>query len=482
MLFDKFVLGTGFSVAALLMTLMSIFNFQQTLLLPNNTIHNNRMDLPSVVKKKSTVRIKQQDVNNNNNTQYCFQFLDKYPMAMGCHKSVYRVKSCHNENDVMILAAHDNGIDIEDGIFLELDLLSRSPAKTVPQVYVHNIQAANTASEDNTTNNNNLRFLIQEMVMDAHAFREEIKKDASLKVISPVARLKIAASGFEGVDQLFNHFPLLITEEEVQRNQNFTTGTTNEPYWPDNNNKHQDASWKYVKLFYRDFGAHQLGIHLKQRRVKFFDIASPFYVLYQDNNHGLGSQIPCQTNDDCMNGLQKRYIAKGLREKKRLDDNNCQITNATTTNWTTASTESTNHTSYCKGLNERTHTFLFSSLFYEMLEPLWKHKHTHLVAQPIQERLQALIQQTQDSQQDERPLPAEVAKELYEMSNELQKRHQSLDVLQEELLSQQPWAMEPWNKTCKNAIGIRQATPFLTKNVIWMDNVELRSTDYEETK
>ena len=296
---------------------------------------------------------------------HCFEFLDEYPMAMGCHKSVFRVKSCggnnSSNNDVYILATHEEQDRrmSQINLAIEAGMLSRAPSGTVPNLIAH----CSGPSSSEVNDDNQISFLVQEMLLDGRLFLKLMNNsNADIRLlVSDVAKLKIAASGFDAL-RLFENFPLAIftkpngTENQInninnstllvdvimRNNRDFATGLTDVPIWPTmHSSRLSQPQWTSAKIFYRDFGSGQMGISLQSRQLKIFDLVSPFILSYESSGAGVGSQLSCKRDEDCWDGYAKRVIR--MAKLENLNDDKCD-----------------NRTNSCFGLDSRIHVYIMS--------------------------------------------------------------------------------------------------------------------------
>lgn len=407
---------------------------------------------------------------------HCFEFLDEYPMAMGCHKSVFRVKSCSGNNssndDVYILATHEESDrrTSQQNLAIEAGMLSRAPSGTVPNLIAH----CSGPSSSEVNDDNQISFLVQEMLLDGRLFLKLMNNsNADIRLlVSDVAKLKIAASGFDAL-RLFENFPLAIftkpngTKNQInninnstspvdvimRNNRDFATGLTDVPIWPTmHSSPLSQPQWTSAKIFYRDFGLGQMGISLQSRQLKIFDLVSPFILSYESSGAGVGSQLSCKRDEDCWDGYAKRVIR--MAKLDNLNDGKCD-----------------NKTNSCFGLDSRTHVYLMSHFFREFLSHIEKNPESSL----IHDRLREFMSKVRSIDPNERPTASEAVAILYSMAKTLTENGAEdwidIDTLQSELL--RPWVTESWNKTCGKTLRIAQT--FITDaNVARIGNCEVR--------
>jgi len=385
-------------------------------------------------------------------------------MAMGCHKSVYRVKPCdtvgNKEGPIYILsssAANETAAPTS----LEAEMLQRSVPGTVPSVH------ARCSNADGSN-----FFLVQEMLMGGTSYSDIIKQDEQMSIFSPVARLRIAASGFEALN-LFDNFPLKVSDTKMQANMKFSSGATDERGWfqlsLDDN---PSTEWRNAKVFYRDFGPGQVGISVEERKMKVIDILSPFYLLYEGIGKGVGSELPCSSDDDCHRGFNARYLKTS---STRYDKTVPRYTVRNTTDHINDISCDTTR-GQCMGLDDRTQTYFMWWFFQRTLESVKESSET----KKIHAHLDRLLKRISHEDRNERPMPSTVAAELYAIADILEKSG-ARDWIDEESstsIRAKPWVTASWTKVCKNSIGVRQAVPLVSEKVTLVGDCELRWRGY----
>ncbi|EJK74332.1 hypothetical protein THAOC_03995, partial [Thalassiosira oceanica] len=372
----------------------------------------------------------------NGTDDRCFEFLDEYPMAMGCHKSVYRVRRCGagSGGEVYVLATSE---DAGASTRLEAEVLRRASASapgTVPEV---------VATCDPGDGSGVL--MVQELLMQGKAYRDLERIDDSFGVFSPVARLRVAASGFETA-RLFDAFPLTLNDTAKEANIKFASGASSKKSWVKMEEGAEDSVWSYEKVFYRDFGPNQLGIDVRARKMKVVDLLSPFYLLYQ-NGTGVLTEMECSSDVDCLRGFKERYTsAQGFRLARTkplgLDPTMDDLVNDVTCD---------DSSGKCVGFDERTLTHFYWYYFRRGLQPLQMLEG----AERVRPRLDSLFARVGDADKERRPLPLEAAEELRSIADELE-RAGFEDRVDASKIDAVPYKTEQWNRTCNNAIGLRQ--------------------------
>ena len=389
---------------------------------------------------------------NGTDDRCCFEFLDEFPMAMGCHKSVYRVRRCGTGagGEVYVLATSD---DAETPTRLEAEVLARASASapgTVPEV------VATCDPGDGSS-----VLMVQELLMQGKAYKDLVRKDDGFGLFSPVARLRVAASGFETA-RLFDAFPLTLNDTVREANIQFASGASSKKSLVRMQEGVEESAWSYEKIFYRDFGPNQFGIDVRARRMKVVDLLSPFYLLYDgvdnesgriQNGTGILTEMECSSDSDCLRGFKERH---------------------TSTQHDVACNDSSGK---CVGFDERTMTHFYWSYFRRGLQPL----QTLEGAERVRPRLDSLFARIGDADKERRPLPREVAKELRSIADELEKAGFE-DRVDAGKIDAVPYKTEQWNRTCNNAIGLRQGTRIVEASAAkFVGDCELRGRGHSST-
>lgn len=401
----------------------------------------------------------------------CFEFLDEFPMAMGCHKSVYRVRRCGTGagGEVYVLATSD---DAKAPTRLEAEVLARASASapgTVPEV------VATCDPGDGSS-----VLMVQELLMQGKAYKDLAGEDDGFGVFSPVARLRVAASGFETA-RLFDAFPLTLNDKR-EANIQFASGASSKKSLVRMEEGVEESAWSYEKIFYRDFGPNQFGIDVRARRMKVVDLLSPFYLLYDgvdnesgriQNGTGILTEMECSSDSDCLRGFKERYIsAQNYRLAKTTP-----LGMVTTTDDLVNDVACNDSSGKCVGFDERTMTHFYWSYFRRGLQPL----QTLEGAERVRPRLDSLFARIGDADKERRPLPREVAKELRSIADELEKAGFE-DRVDAGKIDAVPYKTEQWNRTCNNAIGLRQGTRIVEASAAkFVGGCELRGRGHSST-
>ena len=408
----------------------------------------------------------------NGTDDRCFEFLDEYPMAMGCHKSVYRVRRCGtgSSGEVYVLATSD---DAQASTRLEAEVLRRASASapgTVPEV------VATCDPGDGSS-----VFMVQELLMQGKAYKDLERKDDSFVVFSPVARLRVAASGFETA-RLFDAFPLTLNDTAKEANIQFASGASSKKSWVKIKEGAEESAWSYEKVFYRDFGPNQLGIDVRARKMKVVDLLSPFYLLYDGVDGGRGriqhgkgvlTEKECSSDADCLRGFKERYTsAQGFRLARTmpqgLDPTTDDLVNDVTCD---------DSSGKCVGFDERTMTHFYWYYFRRGLQPLQMLEG----AERVRPMLDSLFARIGNVDKERRPLPHEAAEELRSIADELE-RAGFKDRVDVSKIDAVPYKTEQWNRTCNNAIGLRQGKRIVAPGTAkFVGGCELRGRGHSPT-